>query len=128
MAIPSTGFSTFGFHTRYTMPGEYYDEEYSGAGTVNVLNMLGYMPVLGLIPCVCRLILPLCDETSSMHNEPTEVKIANYIRGFFEGLGLGALYLIPDLIATIYRFAPCTYSGRDPENPDSRNDQCIFID
>lgn len=115
---------TFGFHTRKTVPernrkvtiqtteidyakrrcSESYRTS-SDAIAINALNILGYIPVLGLIPCAARLIYPLCNKDSAMHYESPDVKIAEYIRGFFEGIGLGILFLIPDVIITGKRFS-----------------------
>ena len=66
---------------------------------------MGYLPSLSIIPCAVRLIYPLLNENASMHNEPTSVKVANYVRGAFEGFGFGSLFLIPDVMASIYRFS-----------------------
>lgn len=121
MAIESTVFFTFGFHTQDTLPT--HSARDFDATWHNVLNLMGYIPVFSFVPCVARLINPLCDRLAPVHQAPTSVKIAVYMRGFFEGLGLGALYLIPDLIATAYRFAPCTYSDRDQNGQHSGSDE-----
>lgn len=115
MSIKTTVESTFGFHTRNTVPGPY---EFNGSKNLeklasadaiflNCFQILGYIPVLGLIPCAIRLIGAQKDPS-----EPPEVKTAHAVRGVFEGLGLGILYLIPDLFVTAQRFNPSTYQGR----------------
>jgi hypothetical protein len=76
----------------------------SDAIALNGLNILGYFPVLGLIPCGLRLIAPLSNQDNAMHHEPTAVKAAHYVRGLIEGLGLGAAYVIPDILVTLHRF------------------------
>ena len=128
--IPSTVMNSFGFHTVNTIPGThgwlegrdcctkkiYTYSDLDAAQTVaiswNVLQILGYIPVLGLIPCAVRLIGPLANKDANMHNEPADVKRAHYLRGAFEGLCLGAVYIIPDILVTVHRFALSTYSGR----------------
>lgn len=77
----------------------------SDAIALNSMNILGYIPGLGLVPCSVRLIYPLCNKDAAMHYESQEVKIAHYVRGAFEGAGLGSLYLIPDLAVTVKRFS-----------------------
>lgn len=109
--------STFGFHSGNTLPIKryvYIPSSFSDSAVINCLNFIGWIPVLGVIPCIVRLILPLTDKDSFMHYETSAVKTANYIRGAFEGLGLGAVYIIPDLLVTAYRF--CTAEERSPEN------------
>lgn len=114
MTIEPSVFSTFGFHNQATLPT--HPSRDFDATWHNVLNVLGYIPVFSFVPCVARLIYPLCDRLAPVHQGPTSVKIAVYVRGFLEGLGLGSLYLIPDLIATIYRFMPCAYTDRDQKD------------
>lgn len=126
--------STFGFHTAHTYPernrtmlgsidpeDQKSDEERiqayknkrfamqlkkskEGATALNILNTVGYIPVLGLIPCSLRLIEPLMNNKHSMWYEPLEVRTSHFIRGGAEGIGVGILYLIPDLIVTVKRF------------------------
>ncbi len=72
---------------------------------VNLLNIAGYIPFVGLIPFAVRVLMPLIDENSSMWLEPTDVTMAHFVRGTLEGLGVGIVYLIPDIIATVKRFS-----------------------
>ena len=111
MVIPSTVSSTFGFHTNSTVPGN-PDPILIEAFNMNARNILGYIPVLGLIPFYSRCVSPMCSDNVS--SKPTSVKIAEFVRGLFEGLGLGIIYLIPDLIVTAFRFIPSMFDDRDP--------------
>ena len=108
MTIESTVLSTFGYHGAYTIPGE----PLANAGPRNFLNVLGYFPIIGLIPCVHRLTQPYCDVVFSMKDQTTNVQIAYRIRGILEGVGIGSIYWIPDLLVAIHRFASLFYSGR----------------
>lgn len=138
--IASNVNNTFGFHTRNTIPGAYkhnikflnrktrQHEFYSNLNVAktdaiffNALQIAGYIPVVGLIPFAARLIVPLFNEESAMHQEPADVKKAHYIRAIFEGLGMGILYLIPDIIVTLDRFAPSTYAGRVHQLNENNN-------
>src|SRR5687768_3337486 len=95
----------FGFHTCHTVPIEKaYLEENAKADALgwNILNGIGYIPLVGLIPFAIRVVRPLTDDTCFIHAEPTAVRVAFYVRGIFEGLGLGLLFLIPDLVVTAY--------------------------
>jgi hypothetical protein len=132
---PNNRESTFGFHTAYTRPernrtmhavlearDRNTDEQtiqYQQASLLhkqlqtaktdvyflNALKILGYCPLIGLIPCAVRLIAPLMDKDNSMWCEPEDVRKAEFTRGAFEGLGIGICYLIPDIIATVKRFS-----------------------
>lgn len=73
------------------------------AVAINIFNLIGYIPLLGLIPCYFRLIKPLT-QIYRLHFEHTAMIIHYFIRGALEGLGLGIVYLIPDLIVTVKRF------------------------
>lgn len=127
--------STFGFHTAYTRPERNRTiytvlDEYDGhadeerikfnqdsclhtqlrfakidAYFLNALNILGYFPILGLIPCAVRLIVPLMSKDNGMWHEPEDVRKAHFTRGAIEGVGIGICYLIPDIIATVKRFS-----------------------
>ncbi len=61
-------------------------EEALNAIVINVMNILGYNPLLGLIPCIAQLIIPVLDKSSAAHFEPTEIKVAGYVRGAFQVL------------------------------------------
>ncbi|MCI5052470.1 MAG: hypothetical protein MRY21_04970 [Simkaniaceae bacterium] len=116
--------STFGFHTRKTLPSRKREFLISKKGDrdkvlndlpvkdcyiLNGLNILGYIPVLGLISARERLYRPLSDAHHPMHVEPKNVKISLYVRGVFETVGLGSVYLVPDLLVTAKRF--CSLSS-----------------
>ena len=98
--------STFGFHTAETFPimtyvydkQDIYSEKNSGMQRWdhNMYNIIGYIPVVGLISCAAHLIIPLfLDENDPLHGRPTAFKVATYMRGLVEGLGLGGIYLFP---------------------------------
>ncbi len=72
---------------------------------INALKILGYIPIIGLIPCAVRLIAPKMSEKNSMWLEPQDVREAEFSRGAFEGAGLGFIYIIPDIISTVKRFS-----------------------
>ena len=70
----------------------------------NITKGLAYLPIVGLIIGIQRLILA--------HQNPLLTnKIKHIVRGTLESIGLGLLLLIPDLIATAARaqHRPRTY-------------------
>ena len=109
MTIQSTVLSTFGYHGANTIPGE----PLADAEPRNAFNIMGYFPIVGLFPCVYRLTQPHCDIIFSMKDLPENVQIAYRIRGILEGLGIGSIYIIPDLLVTIHRFAFPSESRRE---------------
>jgi len=71
----------------------------------NIFKVLGYVPLAGLIPCMAQLIVPLIIEKNcGEHSELTVIKIAEYMRGAASGLGIGCIYILPDLAVTAWRF------------------------
>ncbi len=79
-------------------------EERVDAIILNIFQIFSYFPVLGLIPFVVKLVYPLLNKKSDMHAEPQAVKISHYIRGAASGLGLGSIFIIPDICVTMHRF------------------------
>jgi hypothetical protein len=103
--------SSVGFHNKTTIP--LTKEERKAANDAIVrqridevffLNILGYFPVFGLAPCIVRLLSPLCDKKDALHKLPTAKKIAEYVRGGLEGLGVGFIFILPDLAVTFLRY------------------------
>jgi len=68
------------------------------------MNVMGYIPVLGIIPGLIRIYDA---STVDLLHEEGEARLAHrvlyFTRGVLEALGFGILCLIPDLIVSINR-------------------------
>lgn len=61
----------------------------------NAAKIFGYVPVLGILSGLERI--------RNARHDNADNKISQIVRGIFECLGLGALFLLPDIGVTIYR-------------------------
>lgn len=72
---------------------------------INLMNGLGYIPVIGTIIGIARVIFFGKFIPEYRHYSGSEKKFACFqvARGYVEMFSLGAVFLIPDLIITINR-------------------------
>ena len=97
----------FGFHTTKTCKNEF--PTHNNAKGNNVGNILGYIPVIGILIGAVRI------DTARRENLSMATKVTMIVRGILEIMGLGLLFLIPDLIVSIGRhLCHCTHR----EQPD----------
>lgn len=82
---------------------EYEQRPQADVSALNIFTALGYYPILGIIPGLRRLT----DINEDL--QPVAVRTAHYVRGLFEVLGFGIIYLIPDLVVTLNRFYSFVY-------------------
>lgn len=83
-----------------------------GSTTMNALNFLGYIPVVGAGVAIARAYVMSHgnsqspsdkDEIPQGKREFTAFVISQIVRAFFEFVGAGFLFIIPDLIVTHMR-------------------------
>jgi hypothetical protein len=65
----------------------------------NALVIAGYLPATGIFSGICHLMLANQQGTLST----TKERVYFIIRGVLEIVGLGSLFLIPDLVVSIHR-------------------------
>lgn len=96
--------SGFGYHTAQSMknntPWHAVDEEEDFHSYIfhNCINSIGYIPILGIVTGILRIIAAVLRSDWSDGARATQG-----IRGLFEISGCGFLMLIPDLIVSIGR-------------------------
>jgi hypothetical protein len=79
---------------------------------LNVSKILGYIPVVGFISNMGQATTKRLEQFR--HLKPTSgFRAAFTLRFLGEGLGVGILFLIPDLIVTIARNAPLANSQQN---------------
>ena len=89
-----------GFHNHHS----FWIDNDRGARSINILNAVGYIPVLGIITGIFRIAIGVWVEEDAS-------KRAIFIgRGITELVGCGILFLIPDLIASIGRACSGAYA------------------
>ena len=98
----------FGFHSfdeniysedDYAFAETYYDAQ-------NVLNVMGWFPILGSITGTIRLIgtgATYVSDDESFRSEHKKYYIVSALRGIVEVFSLGWLFIIPDIIASFKR-------------------------
>ena len=69
----------------------------------NLLKVLSYFPVISLVTGSMRFSNTLTSLPSRSN------KVTHIVRGIFECLGLGSLFLIPDIAITIQREKRCSF-------------------
>lgn len=88
----------FGFHTQSMVEQAKPHPKKSYIGW-NLLNIIGYVPVLGILSALGRLFV--------INNQPEDYSFgflaSAAFRAFVETIGGGVLFLIPDIIVTIGR-------------------------
>lgn len=65
---------------------------------INLINLLGYVPIGGLATAYERIQLQLKDNNQSL-----SLRIYSYVRAFFEALGCGLIFLPIDLTISLHR-------------------------
>lgn len=66
--------------------------------TANIVKALGYIPLVGMLIGVNRIV-----KAARMESELLPNKYEHIARGCIEALSLGALFIIPDIALTIFR-------------------------
>lgn len=90
----------FGFHSAKTVTPEENDSDDTKQGkarTLNAMNIIGYIPIFGIISGIIRFWLAF------RHADNAECKVALITRAIVEIVGAGLLFAIPDLIVSIGR-------------------------
>lgn len=112
MAGPISLISTFGFHFNGNQI------QYQNARHKNITNIIGYIPIIGIIAGLYRMIMnyhflqsawPVL-SVANAGNWPYDEFLsrksfhaAEFSRGVLEGVSLGFLFIVPDIIFTIGR-------------------------
>lgn len=95
----------FGFHSTYfsSLGNTDLQGERKGMMQRNVISIMGYIPIVGIISGIIRIVL----SAQQMNKEKCDkaYHAVHITRGVFEILGLGSLYLIPDLLVTAGRIS-----------------------
>ncbi|MCB1181337.1 MAG: hypothetical protein KDK55_04875 [Chlamydiia bacterium] len=97
-------YGCFGYHTSTTAHVREYWElpkkiHKKKAILFTVINIAGYIPVVGAATAVVRCVIILSNPNKSIAFTVTMMG-----RGVVEFFGLGSLFLIPDVIVTFHRF------------------------
>lgn len=106
-----------GWHTAETIgrelsrPGESRDKEDCSKHAIafNALLIAGYIPGLGLVAGGMHIGFAVTDKNLNMGT-----RVITVIRGVCEILGLGLLFLIPDLIVSMVRHISSSASNATP--------------
>jgi len=84
----------------------------------NKYHLIAYMPLLGAIVGVFQRILPairIFKDLNPSESFATRVCVTQIFRGVCETLGLGLLFLIPDVIMTIGRLCSGNWFKEEKE-------------
>jgi hypothetical protein len=84
-----------GWHTAASMADIKGDTK-PGLPKYNIYRVMGYLPIAGIITGVTEI------NFGKNHENPS-TRVYAIVRGIFEMLGLGILFLIPDAIVSIHR-------------------------
>jgi hypothetical protein len=95
-SINSSPLFCFGFHS---LEG-YDDESKSRLKINNYANFFGYIPIVGTIVGLARIIFNAYLMTKSEDDEEKELYKIQILRGTVECFSCGIIFLIPDLIIT----------------------------
>lgn len=102
--------TVLGFHTRKSV-SELFDntDPAKGARVINLVNCVGYIPILGIFVGAMRLFISIrkWNESHSL----SSFHAAMIARGTLEIVGGGLLLLIPDLLVSIGRH--CSASQKE---------------
>lgn len=106
----------FGFHNQYISdPNRLVtDEDKSLYLKHNVTHILGYFPLVGLIIGIMRIVQSRKEMEKDLPSEKQAGYAVLQVRGAFEIIGAGVLFLFPDLIITAIR-AASAYQRRKNE-------------
>jgi len=109
----------FGFSSKAYIQNRGYDEDKNKVeesyddntphmdkvlGNTNTYNIMGYIPIIGAIIGIFKRIVPMIQEIKEYSSSPEKMKnfySFQIFRATCETLGMGFLFLIPDIIATI---------------------------
>ncbi len=69
----------------------------------NYVRIFCYIPVISTVIFIFHMVVSVKSDTPIFPKELHKNYIALRVRYIFEGLCLGALFIIPDIIATIWR-------------------------
>ncbi|MEZ5315337.1 MAG: hypothetical protein R3E91_03905 [Chlamydiales bacterium] len=98
--------STFGFHSHVTVVKTFWSDETikdeKAALFVNGFNLGGYFPIIGLYTGGVRLYSTLSNQ-GRWFRAPWQFRSLQIIRGTIECLGCGIIFLVIDVLATIFR-------------------------
>jgi hypothetical protein len=110
-------YNSLGFHfSDATIPtnGQSTTDEKGRATLYNILTVTGYVPVIGTIIGIARIVLGSTTKNMQPSDKIRQYSNAQICRGAIETLSLGFLFIIPDLIATIAR--ACSNSSKKERN------------
>lgn len=100
--LPIIGFHTYNSFINATGAREIEMGESSlidyATKAINLINLLGYVPIGGLATAYERIQLQLKDNNQSL-----SLRIYSYVRAFFEALGCGLIFLPIDLTISLHR-------------------------
>ncbi len=75
---------------------------------LNIINLCGYLPVLGIWSAYARTRMMRQEMRS---DAPLAFRVTAIVRSVIEALGCGILFFIPDLITTIGRMCCMCYES-----------------
>ena len=90
----------FGFKSEFLCQEANLGENYIGR---NVVTVLGYFPLAGLIVGIARIAFSYKKMQTDQSADGHAFYAIQITRGVFEIVGLGLLFLIPDLVVTAIR-------------------------
>jgi hypothetical protein len=95
----------FGFHNQYITEHFCLDleEERSKYLKHNVTHILGYFPLVGIIIGIMRIAQSRKEMEKGLSSHDQGGQAILQLRGWAEIVGIGSIFLLPDLIVTAIR-------------------------
>lgn len=103
MTIPISIYDASGWYTTASNAKKKPIENVENVLFYNVHRIIGYIPLIGIVTGLIDTCIAF-DRKTSM--DPT-TRVYLFVRGIFQMLGLGILFLIPDTIVSVHRHC-CT--------------------